>query len=39
MPMKLGLLVSIVAGGAVAVAADAWRSRAVEPATPEMSTS
>lgn len=26
-PMRLGLLVSIVAGGAVAVAADAWRER------------
>ncbi|MFZ4718282.1 MAG: AzlC family ABC transporter permease [Ilumatobacteraceae bacterium] len=27
MPMRLGLLVSIVAGGAVAVAADQWRER------------
>jgi predicted branched-subunit amino acid permease len=27
MPMKLGLLVSVVAGGAVAVAADVWQSR------------
>jgi predicted branched-subunit amino acid permease len=26
MPMKLGLLVSVIAGGAVAVAADVWRS-------------
>ncbi len=28
MPMKLGLLVSVVAGGAVAVSIDVWRSRA-----------
>jgi predicted branched-subunit amino acid permease len=35
MPMKLGLLVSIVAGGAVAVAADVWRSR---HEVPEVST-
>ena len=26
MPMKLGLLLSVIAGGAVAVAADVWRS-------------
>lgn len=37
MPMKLGLLVSIVAGGAVAVAADAWRGRRAEPSATEPS--
>ncbi len=39
MPMKLGLLVSIVVGGAVAVAADVWRSRHDATAPSEMAAS
>ena len=40
LPMKLGLLVSIVAGGVVAVAADVWRSRREVAAAPaEMAAS
>lgn len=40
MPMRLGLLVSILLGGAVAVAADTWRSRHETPtATSELASS
>jgi predicted branched-subunit amino acid permease len=38
MPLRLGLLVSIVVGGAVAVAADVWRSRRTDAEPAEMAT-